>query len=49
MATTYKLSPAAVTAIGAIVDYTDQTFGETQTAAYRVHLHKGTRHDIENA
>lgn len=34
MAKTYKLSPAAGHSISEIVDYTDATFGDNQTAAY---------------
>lgn len=34
MVTTYKLSPAAAVSLEAIVAYTDETFGLTQTAAY---------------
>ena len=33
MVKNYKLSPAAITSIEAIVAYTDETFGLNQTAA----------------
>ncbi|MDQ2083918.1 type II toxin-antitoxin system RelE/ParE family toxin [Xanthobacteraceae bacterium Astr-EGSB] len=38
MVKTYKLSPAAVLSIEAIVAYTDEAFGANQTAAYIVGL-----------
>jgi toxin ParE1/3/4 len=34
MVKTYKLSPAAIISIKAVVAYTDETFGLNQTAAY---------------
>lgn len=34
MVTSYKLSQAAERSISEIIDYTDATFGENQTAAY---------------
>ena len=34
MVKNYKLSPAAIISIEAIVAYTDETFGLNQTAAY---------------